>query len=83
MQGDAERNVIRGLGGNDQLSGGPGSDELHGGHGNDQLSGGPGNDILYGSFGADSLKCGTGNDLVLYFNQSEGDTKSNDCERIL
>jgi hypothetical protein len=83
MKGDAGRNEINGLGGHDQLSGGPGIDELQGGYGNDQLSGGPGDDILYGSFGADSLNCGTGNDLVLYFNQSEGDTKSNDCERIL
>jgi RTX calcium-binding nonapeptide repeat (4 copies) len=81
MRGDSEYNIMGGLEGNDQLSGGA-VDILHGGYGNDQLSGGPGDDNLEGSFGADSFRCGPGNDQIVYFNASQGDTKSNDCERL-
>jgi RTX calcium-binding nonapeptide repeat (4 copies) len=82
MKGDSERNSMNGLWSNDQLSGGGGNDGLHDGYGNDQLIGGLGDDNLYGSVGADSLKCRPGNDQISYFNASEGDTKSNDCERL-
>jgi Ca2+-binding RTX toxin-like protein len=82
MRGDAGPNKMNGLGGNDQVSGGLGNDLLHGGYGDDDLSGGPGNDDLFGSVGADSLKCGAGYDQIGHFNQSEGDTKSSDCERL-
>ena len=82
MKGDSERNLMYGLGGDDQLSGGADSDGLHGGSGDDQLIGGPGDDILYGSPGEDSFRCGHGNDQIIYFNASEGDTKTNDCERL-
>lgn len=55
---------------------------LHGGSGDDQLIGGPGDDILYGSPGEDSFRCGPGNDQIIYFNTSEGDIKTNDCESL-
>jgi hypothetical protein len=82
MEGDSDINSIYGLGGDDQLSGGAGNDGLHGGAGNDKLTGGPGDDILYGSPGEDSFECGPGKDQIIYFNLSEGDTKSNDCESL-
>lgn len=82
MKGDSDSNLIYGLGGDDQLSGGAGSDGLHGGSGNDELTGGPGDDILYGSPGEDSFNCGSGNDQIINFNESEGDTKSDDCESL-
>jgi hypothetical protein len=82
MQGDSDSNLMYGLAGDDQLSGGDGSDGLHGGLGNDELTGGPGDDILYGSPGEDSFNCGPGNDQIINFNESEGDSKSDDCESL-
>ena len=82
MKGDSERNLMYGHGGDDQLCGGAGRDGLHGGLGDDQLIGGLGDDILYGSPGEDSFGCGPGNDQIIYFNASEGDTKTKDCERL-
>jgi Ca2+-binding RTX toxin-like protein len=82
MNGDSDSNLMYGLGGDDQLSGGEGSDGLHGGSGNDELTGGSGDDILYGSPGEDSFNCGSGNDQIINFNESEGDTKSDDCESL-
>jgi Ca2+-binding RTX toxin-like protein len=49
-------NVIVGLDGNDQLTGGTLSDVLLGGAGNDILIGGLGNDVLSGSTGANTFK---------------------------
>ena len=82
MKGHPEGSLMYGLGGDDQISGGPGNDGLHGGLGNDQLTGGDGDDILFGSPGADSFTCGRGNDQIVNFNESEGDTKSDDCESL-
>ena len=58
-------NVIRGLGGNDTLTGGDMHDELYGGDGADVLSGGSGNDSLYGDADADTLNGGSGADLLV------------------
>lgn len=80
IKGDSERNLMYGVGGDDQLIGGTGNDGLHGGSGDDQLIGDPGDDILYGSPGEDSFRCGTGNDKIINFNALEGDVKTNDCE---
>lgn len=82
MKGHSEGSLMYGLSGDDQISGGPGNDGLHGGLGNDQLTGGDGDDILFGSPGADSFTCGRGNDQIVNFNESEGDTKSDDCESL-
>jgi hypothetical protein len=82
MKGDTDSNLLYGHEGDDQLSGGDGDDGLHGGDGNDRLTGGPGDDILYGSPGEDSFNCGPGNDQIINFNESEGDTKSDNCERL-
>ncbi len=58
-------NTIRGLGGNDELTGGDFHDELFGGMGNDTLNGGDGNDTLYGEADADTLNGGAGADLLV------------------
>ena len=57
--------MIRGLGGNDTLTGGDMHDELYGGDGADVLSGGSGNDSLYGDADADTLNGGSGADLLV------------------
>jgi Ca2+-binding RTX toxin-like protein len=71
IAGDADRNFVDGLDGDDQLSGGleddgllggAGNDALDGGEGNDHLDGGDGNDNLFGRAGNDSLDAGAGND---------------------
>lgn len=51
-------------GGNDDLRGGDGNDELHGNEGNDDLNGGNDNDVLFGDQGNDNLSGGTGNDWM-------------------
>jgi Ca2+-binding RTX toxin-like protein len=58
--------TIDGAGGNDQLYGGDGTNNLNGGSGTDYLYGNAGNDYLDGGSGIDWLYGGTGND-VLYF----------------
>jgi Ca2+-binding RTX toxin-like protein len=45
--------TIRGTGGDDQLTGGTGSQTIYGGAGDDLLAGGPGADALYGEAGDD------------------------------
>ncbi len=62
---------------------GRGHDKLSGAKGNDQLVGGLGNDILTGRLGADSFDCGPGNDMIIGFSETEGDTKTGDCEVII
>ncbi len=74
--GDAEDNVLNGLGGNDTLEGGDGSDRLIGGDNvdraradaqgdnSDQLFGGEGDDTLEGGAGDDLLIGGEGNDSL-------------------
>nr|MBI3614343.1 putative Ig domain-containing protein [Nitrospirota bacterium] len=59
-----DRVVLRGEGGDDQLSGGAGNDHLEGGTGNDRLEGGAGDDGLWGDAGVDELRGGDGNDAL-------------------
>lgn len=49
-------------GGDDDLRGGAGNDEMHGNAGNDEINGGSGDDILFGDQGNDNINGGTGND---------------------
>ena len=55
---------MEGHGGDDDLYGGYGHDELYGGEGDDYLSGGGGNNLLYGGAGDDTLSSSTGNDTL-------------------
>jgi hypothetical protein len=54
LTGDAQRNSIWGLAGNDVLAGGGGDDWLYGGTGNDVSTGGLGNDWIDDADGADT-----------------------------
>ena len=56
--------VIRGLAGNDTLTGGTGNDLLIGNDGNDILRGGAGDDSALGGNGNDTLNGGLGNDFL-------------------
>ena len=51
-------------GGNDDLRGGDGNDEMYGNAGGDTLHGGTGDDRLSGDEGADIINAGTGDDVV-------------------
>ncbi len=51
-------------GGNDDLRGGIGNDEIHGNGGNDEINGGVGDDILFGDQGDDTVNGGAGDDTV-------------------
>ena len=64
LAGDSRDNVIRGLGGDDKIYGGPGGgdDMLHGGGGADMIFGGRGEDTLNGDMGDDMLSGGAGAD---------------------
>ncbi len=62
--GNALANVIRAFGGNDNINGANGDDEIYGGVGNDTLNGGNNNDRLYGQSGNDSLNGGAGFDFL-------------------
>ena len=76
LTGDANPNVLKGMGGDDTLNGGDetiagagdtlyggaGEDTLNGGTGNDMLNGGADNDTLNGGDGDDTLDGGAGND---------------------
>jgi len=42
--------------------------------------GGEGNDILTGGKGANRFVCGGGEDTITDYNETEGDTKTEDCE---
>jgi len=48
------------------LKGGAGDDELTGGRGSDTLSGGAGDDILIGGRGGDQITLGAGDDRIVY-----------------
>jgi Ca2+-binding RTX toxin-like protein len=63
--------IIRGGGGNDQLTGGKGNDILHGGAGNDRLKGRDGDDILVGGAGHDDVQGNGGNDTYLVIVRAE------------
>lgn len=62
--GSSLADVIRGLGGNDELDGNGGNDRISGNAGNDELEGGSGNDRLFGGSGNDRLDGGGGNDRL-------------------
>jgi Ca2+-binding RTX toxin-like protein len=62
--GDAQGNLLDGLGGNDRLEGGGGNDTLRGGAGNDTLDGGAGGDRMEGGAGNDFYEVGAGDVVV-------------------
>jgi Ca2+-binding RTX toxin-like protein len=80
IRGSGENDVIVGLAGNDIISGQAGNDNIDGSEGNDYIIGGPGNDTLARGEGQDNYICGAGKDIVLDFNATEGDIRSDDCE---
>ena len=58
--------LIFGLAGDDEITGGGGADYLYGGAGSDYLDGGDGNDYLFGGTGDESyLFGGGGNDVIV------------------
>ncbi len=68
--------IIRGRGGNDDITGSAGNDSLYGDDGNDFIQGLQGNDYLEGGVGNDILRGGTGND---YYYVGAGDTVTEDA----
>lgn len=64
--------VIRGMGGEDNLFSGNGDDQLFGSADNDRLNGGAGNDRVEGGPGDDIVVSGYGND-VTYGDDGDGD----------
>ena len=69
LTGDANPNVLKGMGGDDTLNGGDeaitgAGDTLYGGAGDDTLNGGGGNDMLNGGAGEDTLNGGDGADTL-------------------
>ena len=64
MEGGAQANTLRGLGGNDQIFGMAGNDRLEGGDGSDVLWGGAGRDTLEGGAGHDRLVGGDDHDRL-------------------
>jgi Ca2+-binding RTX toxin-like protein len=69
VTGNADANLMRGGGGNDEFRGGLGNDTLSGGSGQDALVGGGGSDV----FLFDSPLARTNIDLIADFNRSDGD----------
>ena len=74
-------NRLRGLGGNDMLTGGAKDDVLDGGDGNDILSGNAGADTLIGGKGNDTLIDGWGNDTYI-FNLGDGADTITDYDHL-
>lgn len=72
LTGNTANNVIKGLAGQDRLSGGDGNDALYGGSGNDSLIGGNGNDQLFGEAGTDYLTGGAGRDTFVRSTTGDG-----------
>ena len=68
--GNNEKNILWGMGGNDQINGQGGDDEIYGDRANDTVSGG--NDRLIGGDGRDYLHGNRGIDTVDYFYASSG-----------
>lgn len=69
LVGTGNKDIIRGLRGNDLFLGGAGDDALIGGGGRDALQGGADNDHLFGGPGGDVLIGGAGDD---YFDSGVG-----------
>ena len=61
---------IRGLEGNDFISGGGGADRIFGGPGDDELR----SSSYYRDYEKDIIDCGSGADIVSLFYSGEGDT---------
>ena len=62
---EAGRNQVRGLAGDDIITGGPDNfNEMHGGPGQDQIYAGTFGDWLYGDEDSDNLTGGSGNDII-------------------
>ena len=81
LTGDANPNVLKGMGGNDTLNGLAEQDKLYGGDGDDTLDGGTEADMLNGDAGDDTLRGGDGDDTLTggsgnddLFGQGGGDT---------
>ncbi|MDG1378183.1 MAG: calcium-binding protein [Yoonia sp.] len=66
-----ENDVIRGMGGNDDLFTGDGHDSLYGGSGRDLLDGGNCNDLVNGGGGNDVLIGDNGNDRMIGGNNED------------
>ena len=64
LTGNANRDLISGLGGNDWLNGGAGDDGLWGDQGDNTLIGGAGDDYLLGGDGDDTLRGQAGDDSL-------------------
>lgn len=62
--GTVKKEILRGLGGNDEIRGGGGNDTLVGHAGEDQLIGNAGDDSLRGGDDADTLIGSEGNDIL-------------------
>lgn len=56
--------TVNGLGGDDDICGGPGEDVLNGGDGGDWIQGGAGDDVVHGDAGDDYLFGNAGNDEI-------------------
>jgi Ca2+-binding RTX toxin-like protein len=65
LRGLAGNDLITGSSGNEQINGNTGDDTLFGGNGDDILLGGRDNDVLFGENGNDILNGNLGNDLVV------------------
>lgn len=57
--------TIKGLDGNDTITGTALADKIYGGNGNDTMTGGPGNDYLEGNSGNDTITGSAGTDTLV------------------
>lgn len=64
LNGSLFRNVVQGLGGNDQITTYGGDDLVWGGEGSDQINTGSGSDYLFGDGGNDVIVVKNGRDIV-------------------
>ncbi len=68
--------LLRGVEGDDAITGSVAADVLEGGSGADTLDGGPGHDLLAGGTGSDLLRGGAGDDSYVFFRGDGADTIS-------